>query len=213
MPRLRWPRRLDRKPPPLPGARIVVGLGNPGVDYARQRHNVGARGLEQLSQLLGLPLKQRGNLFLSGQGRSPYGPLVLARPRTLMNESGRTVQALLSQHRARPADLILILDDLDLAIGQLRIRARGGDAGHRGMRSIKERIGTLDFPRVRIGIGRPAVDGVPSHDPAVVADHVLSDPDPQEAAALQAAERRAAEAVIAILRDGVEAAMNTLNAD
>ncbi len=206
-------RRLRRgKPAPaLPGARLVVGLGNPGPAYAHHRHNVGARAVERLAEQLGLPLTQRGPLAASGQGDTPYGPLVLARPRTYMNESGRAVQSLLTQHRAKPAALILLVDELDLPVGRIRVRGGGGDAGQKGMRSIRETLGTLDFPRVRIGVGRPLVDGAPSADPEVVADYLLSDPPPEEARLLTAAEERAAEAVRLILREGVEAAMNRYN--
>ncbi len=213
MPRLRLSFRKKRRAAPLPGARIVVGLGNPGRHYARHRHNVGARALERLSRLLDLPLNDRAKLALSGGKQTAYGPVVLARPRTFMNESGRAIQSLLNQHRAQPPDLILIVDDLDLEVGRIRVRAGGSDAGQKGMRSIKEVLGSLDFPRVRIGIGRPYVDDRPSHHPDVVAGHVLSDPIPEEAEALDDAERRAADVVIAILRDGVEAAMNEFNAD
>ena len=96
-------------------------------------------------------------------------------------------------------------------MGRIRVRGEGGDGGQKGMRSIRETIGRLDFPRVRIGVGRPYVNDEPSHHPDVVADHLLASPIPEERAALRAAEAQAAEAVIAILRDGVEAAMNAFN--
>jgi PTH1 family peptidyl-tRNA hydrolase len=128
-----------------------------------------------------------------------------------MNESGQAVQSLLTIFEAQPESLILIIDELDIEVGKIRIRPDGGDAGQRGMRSIKGVLGSLDFPRVRIGVGRPYVGDAPSRDPDVVAEHLLSDPPRDEAAILRAAERRAAEAVVVILRDGIEAAMNTYN--
>ena len=215
MPRLRLPgrRRGGRSGPgkPLYNAHIVVGLGNPGGRYATHRHNAGARVVGLLSERLALPLMQESKLCLSGQGATPCGPVVLAQPRVFMNESGRAVQSLLTQHRAHPRQLILIVDELDIEVGRIRVRGEGGDGGQKGMRSIKETIGALDFPRVRIGVGRPYVNDEPSHHPDVVADHLLSSPIPEERAALRAAEAQAAEAVIAILRDGVEAAMNAFN--
>lgn len=216
MPRLRLPRpkTLSRKggtTHPLYNARIVVGLGNPGPRYRRHRHNVGARVVDLLSERLELPLTQQGKLSLSGQGSTAYGPVVLAQPRVFMNESGRAVQSLLTQHRAQPSQLILIVDEMDIEVGRIRVRGEGGDAGQKGMRSIKQTIGELNFPRVRIGVGRPYVNDKPSHHPDVVADHLLANPHPAEIDALRAAEAQAVEAVITILRDGVEAAMNTFN--
>ena len=211
MARLRLSRWLPHGGAPLPGARIILGLGNPGPHYANHRHNVGALTVALLSETLGFPLKKRARLYLCGEGQTPDGPLVLAQPRTYMNESGRAVQALLTTYRADPAALIVIVDDIDLPVGRVRVRAGGGDAGQKGMRSIKDTIGTLDFPRVRIGIGRPLIDGQPSWDPESVAGYVLADPPPEEARRLAQAERRAAEAVLAILREGVEAAMSRFN--
>ena len=204
---------LPERRPALPGARIVVGLGNPGAEYAGHRHNAGARVVERVAARLRLPLDDKNKLFWSGQGRTPHGPVVLAKPRTYMNESGRAVQALLTVHRAAPDSLILVYDEVDLPNGRVRVRPGGGDGGQKGMRSIGEVIGSLDFPRVRIGIGRPLVNGEPSWDPAFVGDYVLAEPEPAQAAALEQAEVQAAEAVIVILRDGLEAAMNRFNSE
>ena len=128
-----------------------------------------------------------------------------------MNESGVAVQSLLDRYRASPSDLILLVDELDLAPGRIRLRPSGSDAGQKGMRSIKSVLGALDFPRVRIGVGRPIVDGQPSHHPDDVADWLLSDPSPADAELIAAAERRAAEAVVHLLEFGVESAMNIYN--
>ncbi len=128
-----------------------------------------------------------------------------------MNESGQAVQSLLEKYRADPSDLILLVDELDLEPGRIRIRPSGSDAGQRGMRSIRATIGELDFPRVRIGVGRPVVDGKPSHHPDDVADWLLSDPSPTERQLMHDAEVRAAEAVVHLLQHGVESAMNRYN--
>ena len=211
MARLRLSRLLPHGGAPLLGARIVLGLGNPGPHYAQNRHNVGARTAVVLSEMLRIPLQKRSRLYLCGEGQTPDGPIVIAQPRTYMNESGRAVQALLTTYRADPAALIVIVDDIDLPAGRVRVRAGGSDGGQKGMRSIKEGIGTLEFPRVRVGIGRPLVDGKPSWDPEAVANYVLADPPPEEARLLALAERRTAETVLVILREGVEAAMNRGN--
>jgi len=215
MPRLHLPRRANRgrqqSAHPLYNARIVVGLGNPGARYARHRHNVGARTIDLLSERLSLPLDHQSKLARTGQGDTDYGPVVLAQPLVFMNESGRAVQSLLTQHRAKPQQLILIVDEMDIEVGRIRVRANGSDAGQKGMRSIRDTIGDLNFPRVRIGVGRPYVNDKPSHHPDVVADHLLAGPIPEERDALRAAEEQAAAAVLAILRDGVDVAMNTFN--
>ena len=212
MPRRRLARLLRVRPRGLSGARIIVGLGNPGAAYATHRHNAGARVVERLAERLHLPLEDKAKLIWSGQGQTPYGPVVLAKPRTYMNESGHAVQALLTLHRADPSALILIYDEVDLPNGRVRIRPGGGDGGQKGMRSIAQTVGPLDFPRVRIGIGRPLIHGQPSWDPDAVSDYVLADPSPDQAATLAQAEAKALEAVIAILRDGTATAMNRFNA-
>ncbi len=173
--------RRRKGPSPLPGARIVVGLGNPGPHYAHNRHNVGLRTTANLLNLLGLKLTEKSKHAISGQGGTPYGPVVVAQPRTFMNDSGTAVQSLLTIFGADPRSLILLVDELDFEVGKIRIRPEGGDAGQRGMRSIKNTLGSLDFPRVRIGVGRPYVEDIPSHDPDVVAEHLLSDPSHDEA--------------------------------
>lgn len=196
---------------PLEGARLIVGLGNPGPDYSQNRHNAGARSVEHVRRMLGLPQYERESRFRVSQAETAHGPVAVVVPRTLMNESGKAVQSVLDKYRAEPSDLILLVDELDLEPGRIRIRASGSDAGQRGMRSIKSVIGELDFPRVRIGVGRPMVDGKGSHHPDDVADWLLSDPTPSERQLLFEAEQRAAEAVVHMLEHGVESAMNLYN--
>lgn len=208
MVRFKLGRRGER---PLTGARLIVGLGNPGSEYSGHRHNAGARAAEHVRRLLRLPKLEREARVRVSQAETAYGPVAVAAPRTFMNESGQAVQSLLDRYRAEPADLILLVDELDLEPGRIRIRPSGSDAGQRGMRSIRSVIGELDFPRVRIGVGRPMVDGKGSHHPDDVADWLLSDPSPAERQLLFAAEQRAAEAVVYLLEHGVESAMNVYN--
>ena len=209
MPRL--PRLRRRGLKPLTDARLIVGLGNPGPDYSQHRHNAGARSVEHIRRMLRFPPLERESRFRVSQAETAHGPVALVIPRVFMNESGKAVQSLLDKYRADPSDLILLVDELDLEPGRIRIRPSGSDAGQRGMRSIRSVIGELDFPRVRIGVGRPIVDGKPSHHPDDVADWLLSDPTPAERQLLFQAEKRAAEAVVHLLEHGVESAMNAYN--
>lgn len=206
------PLRLGRRGfEPLSGARLIVGLGNPGAHYAQHRHNAGARVAEHLQRMLGLPQATREARYHVSQADTEFGPVAVVIPRTFMNESGKAVQSLLDRYRAEPSDLILLVDELDIEPGRIRIRSSGSDAGQRGMRSIKSAIGSLDFPRLRIGVGRPIIGDQPSRHPDDVADWLLSDPPPAERALLRDAERRAAEAVLHLLARGVESAMSTYN--
>ncbi|MXX80796.1 MAG: aminoacyl-tRNA hydrolase [Chloroflexi bacterium] len=211
---VRLPKLRRRGMKPLQGARLIVGLGNPGPDYSQNRHNAGARSVEHIRNTLRLPQFERESRYRVSQGETAHGPVAVVVPRMFMNESGKSVQSLLDRYRAEPSDLVLLVDELDLEPGRIRIRASGSDAGQRGMRSIKAVIGELalqNVPRVRIGVGRPIVDGKPSHHPDDVADWLLSDPTPGERRLLHEAEMRAAEAVVHLLEHGVESAMNVYN--
>jgi PTH1 family peptidyl-tRNA hydrolase len=189
---------------------LVVGLGNPGSVYSHNRHNVGYWSVNRLARLHGIPLKAR-RLATIGQGSIAGIPVLLGKPRTFVNRSGHAVAALLRNFQIKSDQMLVICDDLDLPAGRLRLRAGGGHGGQKGLRSIIGTIGNSGFPRLRIGIGRPEVDGEPSWEPEVVADYVLGDPTPQDAEALQAAAAEAAEAVETVLREGLEATMNRYN--
>jgi PTH1 family peptidyl-tRNA hydrolase len=189
---------------------LIVGLGNPGPVYSHNRHNVGYWCVNRLARLHGVPLKAK-RLATIGEGSIAGTPVLLAKPRTFVNRSGRAVADLLRSFKIDRERMLVICDDLDLPVGRLRMRSSGGHGGQKGLRSIIGAIGSGDFPRLRIGIGRPVVDGRPTWEPEDIADHVLSDPPPQEAEALQAAATQAAEAVETVLREGLEAAMNRYN--
>ncbi len=204
-------RRDDEPPRPSPTERyLIVGVGNPGSAYAGNRHNVGARTVNRLARQFGVELansKLAGTAEVTVDGRR----VLLVKPRTYVNESGRAVAALLRRHGIPAARLVVVYDDLDLPPGRVRVRARGSHGGHNGMRSIVGAIGTTEFPRVRVGIGRPKVDGAPSWDPEAVASYVLSNPPLSERDALEAGVGLAAEGALAIITDGIEAAMNRFN--
>ncbi len=189
---------------------IVVGLGNPGQGYSRHRHNVGARCLQHVAKRYGIPLQQRLAGCRGGQGVVDGVEVTLARPQTYMNESGVAVWGLLRRFKSKPTDLLIICDDLDLPLGKLRFRARGSAGGHRGLNSIIAALGTQDFPRLRIGIGRPPDERRSDKDEAVVS-HVLSGFTAAEEKALEEVYPKAAEGIACYLTEGIEAAMNRLN--
>ena len=189
---------------------LIVGLGNPGPAYSHNRHNVGYWTVNRLARLHGIPLKAR-RLATVGEGRIGDREVTLVKPRTFVNDSGHAVAAARKHTRVGPENVLVVYDELDLPAGRLRIKAKGGTAGHKGIKSVAGALASSDFPRVRVGIGRPHVDGEPVWDPDVVAVWVLSDPTPQETKTLQNAVGNAAKAVEVVMEEGVEAAMNRYN--
>lgn len=185
---------------------LVVGLGNPGPDYAGHRHNVGAVVLDLLAARLGARLKAHRARADVVEGRlgGPGGtPVVLARPRSYMNDSGGPVAALARFYRVPPDRLVVVHDELDLPLGTLRVKYGGGDNGHNGLKSVRRSLGTGDWYRVRVGIGRP-----PGRmDPA---DYVLRDFSPVERKELDAIVEAAADAVETLVREGLERAQQSL---
>jgi PTH1 family peptidyl-tRNA hydrolase len=183
--------------------KLIVGLGNPGRRYQGTRHNVGARVVETLARRHGVALREEGWADVGGSTIEGVRVL-LARPQTYVNVSGTAVADLRRRHRLPLANLLVVFDDLDLPAGQIRLRAKGGHGGHNGMRSIIEALGGGDFPRLRLGIGRPPA-GV---DPA---EYVLGRPTPDERTVIEEAIERAADAVALYVRRDIETAMSTFN--
>jgi len=194
-----------------PDVRLVVGLGNPGQAYAAHRHNVGFWCVKRLASNWGIRFKS-SRWARVGEGQVDDQPVVLAKPRTFMNRSGDAAASLLQRYSLSPQQMLVICDDLELPAGRIRLRPRGSDGGHNGLRDIIYAIESEDFPRLRIGIGRPrTAAGEPVTHPLVVAKYVLGEPEPEEQEALAAAVEQAAEAVACILREGLAAAMNRYN--
>lgn len=185
---------------------IVVGLGNPEKKYEHTRHNVGFDVLQVLSQKLNIPLNKLRCKALTGEGRIGGERVVLAAPQTYMNLSGQSVVELLRWYKANAKHLIVVYDDVDLPQGRLRVRAGGSAGTHNGMRNIVYLTGRDDFPRVRIGIGKPE----PGRD---LAAYVLGKYPPEARQAMFDAFLRAADAVQAIVTDGAEAAMARFNGE
>lgn len=184
---------------------IVAGLGNPGPRYARTRHNVGFWVIDRIVEQEGLGPLRSGHRALYAEWRLPGGErALLLQPQTFMNESGRSVAAAARWYGTDLHRIIVIYDDLDLPPGRLRLREKGSSGGHRGVQSVIDHLGSQDFPRIRIGIGRPA-------DGRDAADWVLSPFPPGEEPVILAAVERAAEAVGLAIRAGFPAAMNRYN--
>lgn len=182
---------------------VILGLGNPGRRYRGTRHNLGRDVVERLAADLRVRLEEDG-WARTARARVGATAVVLAIPETYMNVSGQAVKDLLRRRRRRAGDLLIIHDDLDLPLGHLRLRPGNGAGGHNGIRSIIEALGTGQFPRLRIGIGRPPA-GV---DPVeFVLERFTSDERP----AIDEAVARAAEAALAVASDGLPAAMNRYN--
>ena len=181
--------------------KIIVGLGNPGVHYQWSRHNVGFQVVDRLSERQCIPMCSRRFKALYGTGWINSEDVVLVKPITFMNLSGEAVRKTAAAFSVGREDLIVIHDDLDLALGRLRVKRKGGDGGHQGVRSIIEAMGSNAFLRLKVGIGRPPKGVEP-------ADYVLSPFGEDDQPEIDSALSRAAEAVAAILSEGVEAAMN-----
>jgi PTH1 family peptidyl-tRNA hydrolase len=183
---------------------LVIGLGNPGGEYEGTRHNVGAEAIGILARRLEVKLgAYRGPAWLARKAVDDR-ELILARPKTYMNESGVAGARLVRDLKVPLESVVVVYDDLDLKQGRLRIRARGGTAGHNGLRSLQAHWRSQEFPRVRIGIGRPPA----GEDPI---EFVLQRPTGQDREVLERACERAADAVLAIARDGLEPAMTEYN--
>jgi PTH1 family peptidyl-tRNA hydrolase len=183
---------------------LIVGLGNPGRRYAHNRHNTGFQCVDQLARKHGLSFDKRQNKARVALGRVAGKQVVLAKPQTFMNDSGQAVAALARFYKVPPEHILIIFDELDLPQGTVRIRAEGGSGGHRGMRSIIRQLGGQDFPRVRVGIGRPPGRMDPS-------DYVLQDFGPDERMVMDEIYDWVVDAVVCWLAEGVEMAMTKFN--
>jgi PTH1 family peptidyl-tRNA hydrolase len=186
------------------GPYLVAGLGNPGPRYASNRHNVGFRCLELLAASHGLAFDKRQKRAVVSLGTIRARRIILAKPQTFMNESGRAVVPLARFYKVQSECLMIVYDDLDLLLGTIRMRPEGGSGGHKGMRSIIEHLGTQDFARLRIGIGRPPGQ----MDPAA---YVLQDFTIEEKLLLEETLEHAVAAIEVWLSEGVEVAMNRYN--
>ena len=185
------------------GRILIVGLGNPGRKYAGNRHNIGFMALDRLSEAHGLSIGRVQQRSLVGNGRIADQALFLAKPQTFMNRSGEAVGSLARYYKISPADILVVYDELDLPFGSLRLRQKGGAGGHNGMKSVIQHLGN-DFPRLRLGIGRPPGQ----MDPAA---YVLQDFRSQELPLLEEVLNESVAVIESFIRDGVDLAMTRHN--
>ncbi|MDD5153539.1 MAG: aminoacyl-tRNA hydrolase [Desulfovibrionales bacterium] len=184
--------------------RCIVGLGNPGIKYAETRHNIGFILIDHLAGIFQISLAAKKWDSLIGKGYIGERQVLLAKPLTYMNRSGLAVAQILNFHKIPPPDLLVVHDDMDIPLGRIKIVRSGGSGGHNGVDSIIETLGTQEFPRLKIGIGRPLPQQKPEH-------YVLEPFSFEEIAILKETLKKAAKASEAIVRQGIEEAMNLFN--
>lgn len=183
---------------------LIVGLGNPGREYRENRHNIGFMLVDRLCVRLNVSLNRLQAQALVGSTFDGERKIIFAKPQTYMNLSGQSVQGLMRFYKLPLSNLLVAHDDLDLPLGTIRMRPGGGSAGQKGIASIIERLGTQDFPRLRLGIGRPP-------GPMDPADYVLQDFSSSDLPLLSETLERAADAALTWISQGLETAMNQFN--
>ena len=185
--------------------KLIVGLGNPGILYANSRHNIGFQVIKYLAKTEDIVLKKERNIrALSGKGKIGDFDVVLAMPLTFMNLSGEVVRPLLKKYKAGLGDLLVICDDLDLGFGRIKLQPHGSSAGHRGIKSIIDSLGSNEFCRIRIGIGRPK-------DNLEASEYVLAHFNRRENSQLPAIMNNARDCCRSWVGEGVEKSMNIFN--
>jgi len=192
--------------------KIIIGLGNPGRGYANNRHNIGFMCLNHFAKMQGIRFDKKRGKARIGTGEVAGGKVVLARPQTYMNRSGEPVGYLIKRFGVNFNDLLVIHDDLDLPLGKIRIRQGGGSGGHKGIKSIVACLGSQDFVRLRVGVGRPTAteDSSEISDADIIA-YVLTDFTPDQKQIITMVIPRVSEAIYCLLTEGLTAAMNKYN--
>jgi len=190
--------------------KLIIGLGNPGKTYAHNRHNAGFRCLNYFARLHSIRFDHRQCRARVGIGELGGEQLLLAKLRTFVNLSGDPVACLVRKHDIPLSNLLIIYDDLDLPLGKIRLRQSGGSGGHKGMNSVISALGSEDFPRIRVGIGRPQAEAQSISEDTIVR-YVLSDFSPQEEAIIKPVIATVSEAIDCFLTQGIEAAMGKFN--
>lgn len=186
--------------------KLIVGLGNPGSQYEQTRHNAGFRVVDKLATQLGWRWERHGRAMLASGTLGPE-KVALVKPLTFMNLSGEAVGELVRWYKVQPEDVLVVYDELDLPVGKLRLRSSGSAGGHNGLDNIIRHLHTNKFPRLRIGISRPANQRMET------VNYVLGIPPTDERIALAEGEDKAVDAIPLIIRQGVATMMNALNAD
>jgi PTH1 family peptidyl-tRNA hydrolase len=192
--------------------KLIVGLGNPGRKYERNRHNLGFMCLNHFARTQGISLDKKQGKARLGKGTVAGMEIILAKPQTYMNQSGQSVSRLIKKFNVDFDNLLVIHDDLDLPLGKIRIRQGGGSAGHKGIESVTTEVGSQNFSRLRVGIGRPPiVEGSTGITEADIISYVLSDFTPEEKQTIYQVIPRVSEAILCLLTEGLTATMNKYN--
>ena len=184
--------------------KVIVGLGNPGKKYDNTRHNIGFEAIDYIADKEGISINTGKHKALIGTGYMGGEKVLLVKPQTFMNLSGESLRPIMDFYKLEPEDFIIIHDDIDLDVGRLRIRRKGSAGGHNGLKSIISHLGSMDFPRVKIGVGEKPK----GYD---LADYVLGRFPKEEAETMTTAFKDGAAAVVDMMTEGVEAAMNHFN--
>ncbi len=184
--------------------KVIIGLGNPGRSYSKTRHNLGFMVIDKLASECGIKLNRKGFYSIWSEGLIVGEKVILAKPQTFMNLSGKAVRSILKNLRAETSDLLIISDDMDIGLGKIKIRQKGSSGGHKGIKSVIDAIGTDRFIRLRIGIGKP-------ENKEETESYVLRSFKKTEIPSATESVHMAAEATVTIIKDGVTAAMNRFN--
>lgn len=188
--------------------KVILGLGNPGLRYKLSRHNLGALVVEKLARIKKIRLNQKAFNCLLGKGKIENQPLLLGLPLTFMNLSGTAAAAIVRRSKIELSDLLVVCDDVNLPLGKLRLRPNGSSGGHKGLTSIIEALGSQDFPRLKIGVGRPRA----STTDAALTGHVLGRFNKRETKVVNQAIGQAVQACCLWSEEGIAQAMNKFNA-
>ena len=184
--------------------RVIFGLGNPGKDYEQSRHNIGFRVIDKLSQEYRIELNKHSCQAWIGEGEIGKQEVLLVKPLTFVNAAGVSLLQLKQKHKTSLEDIMVISDDVDLELGKLRLARKGGDGGHKGLRSIIEFLGTEEFPRLRIGIDRP-------EEKIELKEYVLAEFTFREKKVIEEAISKASQAVKMVIRQGIDETMKHHN--
>jgi PTH1 family peptidyl-tRNA hydrolase len=191
--------------------RLIVGLGNPGRCYQDNRHNIGFICLNHFARKQAIRFDRKQGKARIGSGEVAGEAVILAKPQTYMNLSGESVRLLVRKFDVTLDNLIVVHDDLDLPLGKIRIRRDGGSGGHKGVESIVANLGSEDFPRLRIGIGRPTSDSFNQYDEDEIISYVLSGFAPEEKEVVARTIPLVSDALLSLISEGIDSAMNKYN--
>lgn len=183
---------------------LIVGLGNPGTEYAATRHNIGFDMVTYLSDKYGIALRSKEGKAIVGKGVIERQKVMLVQPQTYMNLSGESVRALMDYYKLTTDEIVIIYDDISMPVGQVRIRPKGSAGGHNGIKSIIAHLGTQEFPRIKIGVGEKPENGD-------LVKHVLGRFSKEDDAKIRGVFALAEEGLLAILQEDVKTAMNAVN--